>query len=438
MATCTICCNAYTPTVRRQIDCAHCGFGTCLSCVKQYMLTTPRMPHCMSCKNDWTVEYINSIVEKTWLNGPYKVHRQDVLWERQRSMMPATQPAVQKKIAVQTMKVQMEKLAKERDALVAKVYDMSLNIKVMESELKHGIVSMRDTSIKFVRGCTVADCKGFVNSDWKCGVCKTEICAACHLPLADGGEHTCKQEDIDTATALMKTTKPCPSCAALIFKSEGCDQMFCTQCHTAFSWRTGQIETQRIHNPHYYEWVRSINNGMVPREPGDDPCENQNQLTDIWQVNDYLIRAKATAKEYAIIDFYRLLRHLELVELQKLRVLPPHDENFHLQLRIKYMMNQITEHSMKEKLQAREKQNLRKKQMYDIVDMIYNTGKDIMNDLVTKKARNDVICKRLVWIDSLCKYYNENMAAISKRYECVVPSITKTNTSAYDVYNRYY
>ena len=45
--------------------------------------------------------------------------------------------------------------------------------------------------------------------------------------------------------------------------------MWCVKCHTAFSWRTGAIET-KIHNPHYYEWMRSKSaNGEIPREEGD-------------------------------------------------------------------------------------------------------------------------------------------------------------------------
>ena len=40
--------------------------------------------------------------------------------------------------------------------------------------------------------------------------------------------------------------------------------MWCTQCHTAFSWKSGQIQT-RVHNPHYYEWLRENNsNNNVP------------------------------------------------------------------------------------------------------------------------------------------------------------------------------
>jgi hypothetical protein len=39
--------------------------------------------------------------------------------------------------------------------------------------------------------------------------------------------------------------------------------MWCTQCHTAFSWRTGAEET-RVHNPHFYEWMRRTGQQMAP------------------------------------------------------------------------------------------------------------------------------------------------------------------------------
>lgn len=52
--------------------------------------------------------------------------------------------------------------------------------------------------------------------------------------------HVCKKEDIETAKLLKENTKPCPSCNMGVYKIEGCSQMFCTSCKTAFGWTTGR------------------------------------------------------------------------------------------------------------------------------------------------------------------------------------------------------
>jgi hypothetical protein len=49
-----------------------------------------------------------------------------------------------------------------------------------------------------------------------------------------------------------------------------CDQMFCTSCHTAFSWRTLEIVQGAIHNPHYFAWRQA--QGINERTIGDIQC----------------------------------------------------------------------------------------------------------------------------------------------------------------------
>ena len=124
----------------------------------------------------------------------------------------------------------------------------------------------------FVRACPAGDCRGFLSQVWKCGMCDNWTCPDCHevKGLEKDGPHMCDPNSVETAKMLAKDSRPCPKCASVIFKIDGCDQMFCTQCHTAFSWRTGRVEMGTIHNPHYYEYQRQ--RGTVPRNPGDVPC----------------------------------------------------------------------------------------------------------------------------------------------------------------------
>ena len=84
--------------------------------------------------------------------------------------------------------------------------------------------------------------------------------------------HSCKEESIESFKLIKKETKPCPNCSTRIFKISGCDQMWCTQCHTTFSWITGLEVTGNIHNPHYYEWKKNNVETVDLRNVGEVLC----------------------------------------------------------------------------------------------------------------------------------------------------------------------
>lgn len=125
--------------------------------------------------------------------------------------------------------------------------------------------------VSFTYPCPLGDCEGFMDAHGNCPSCKKKICMKCETE--EGENHECDPGLVETVQMLRRTSRPCPKCSVPIHKTDGCDQMWCTQCHTTFSYRTGTIHQGRTHNPEYYRWIRENNNGVVPREPGDNPNE---------------------------------------------------------------------------------------------------------------------------------------------------------------------
>ena len=129
-----------------------------------------------------------------------------------------------------------------------------------------GTKRAREASSKV--NCPVADCRGFANDAWKCTACETRICHECHEVSQEG--HVCDPNILENIKLLRQDTKPCPTCETPIHKINGCDQMWCVKCHTAFSWNTGRIERGMVHNPHFYAWQNDVARGV--RNVGDVAC----------------------------------------------------------------------------------------------------------------------------------------------------------------------
>ena len=112
-------------------------------------------------------------------------------------------------------------------------------------------------SNRYIFICPNEKCKGFVNENYYCDICKTQFCSKCFAPISKSKEHVCSEEDLKTMTDIKQNTKPCPNCKTRITKGLGCSEMFCTVCHIGFDWNTGRIIKGHFHNPHREEWLKS-------------------------------------------------------------------------------------------------------------------------------------------------------------------------------------
>ena len=252
----------------------------------------------------WTDAYCSEILGG-FMHGAYRNHTKQLLWEIEKARMPETMPAVERRIKIRKMVEEEKKLllqVEEARSVLENLrnmhYTLTRNIRAGNVD-GSSIEEMEAKKKTFHRACPVAGCTGFLSSQWKCGVCETWTCKDCMEVIGKDkeAEHVCNPDVLASAQLLKKETKPCPSCSAAIYKISGCDQMWCTQCKVAFSWRTGLKVNGTIHNPHFYEWQRQ--NGGVRQNPGAIACGGiptwgnysyrlENMRFPNWKGNNYL------------------------------------------------------------------------------------------------------------------------------------------------------
>ena len=249
------------------------------------------------------------------------------------------------------------------------------------------------TKKQFIKKCSKESCRGYLSTLYKCGICYSQYCSDCHEIKDDN--HVCNPDTLSTVRALKKETRNCPniSCGIPIYKIDGCDQMWCTSCHTAFSWKTGEVENKVIHNPHYFQYMRD-NNIPIPRRE-DAMCQEDTQITHN-QIVDITDLMQYYCKNYSkfigcIYDIFRHLNDIKFYVLPKFEVIH-WKKNF--ELRCDYLENAISEEYFKTIIQQRDKKNKVRKEIHNILDTVCKALSDILlrvyNDFMVKFRKHEL------------------------------------------------
>ena len=420
-----ICVNDYTSR-NGKVSCMYCQFEACRKCCQTYIIDQ-RFSKCMNneCDKEWTRKFMVDNFTKTFITKEWKEMKEVVLGEKEKALLPATQGILE----TRRRKKQI------RDSIVEideQVYQLRLERRKLEEE--HYRLSQTPngdhTRKQFIRACPDEHCRGFLSTQWKCGTCFKWTCKDCNTVKGEthDAEHTCNPDDVETTKLLNADTKPCPKCATGIYKIEGCDQMWCTQCHTAFSWRTGRIETN-IHNPHFYEWQRRQNNGEAPRVPGDIVCGRE--LTGYFirsllgklvnainlKLNGAPLPTALTPIQKQISDIGRHAIHIHEVVVPRYRT--DHVEN-NVELRVLYLDRKITEEEFNTKIQRANKAFEKKREYAQIFHLYVQTITDIifrLHDSACYPRDSDTVESMI----NTCHQYVTELKAI-RQYanECLV------------------
>ena len=478
---CNICFEKFTTTVRARIQCPFCPSATCKTCLQQYLLTLSEDPHCMGCKREWNREFLDIHLPATFRKGALRQQRRKVLVEREMAMLPSMQVYVEAtflrnkawqkykecgdssdRLTIQRSKLDQRismlertlqstemEIPTEIQELMTKACDFQKEI--MECNLKsrfyynqynrnlaflEGREAGKQQVRQFIMKCPGASddgepCRGFLSSQWKCGTCQKYFCNECHVLLGDrnDGPHTCNEDAKATAQLIRKETRPCPKCGIRISKIEGCDQMWCTSCQATFSWNTGQIlHNVRVHNPHYYEYLRQTGGGNVPRELGDIPCGG---IPDYYVFirNMRLLRGLSQKEIDELVHIHRSLSDISQVRLPDYPLRRPANDNRDLD--VAYLMGDLSKEDWARNLELKETKFERKKEIGLVLQTLVHVGAEKLTEIgnFALTGADGIIGIRLraQELNQLREFSNAALKVRGEQMGIVVPQIEGVN-----------
>lgn len=436
---CGICCEPFNKSSHSCIECEYvtCKYKVCVTCVRAYLLTSTNEPHCMECKQPWTPQFM-LLMTKKWMKETYRPHREKFLCDVELSKLAETMEAAERyKMAKREEGIRYQLRVKERE-LRQQLNDLQNEISrsiVRERNLMHNrpaeaAADVVDKKVFFM-SCPSSTCNGMLSTQYKCGICELFTCPTCHEIIGENktSEHTCDPNNIASAEAIKKETKQCPGCHNRIYRTEGCSQMWCTGCHTAFDWNTGRkVVSEQLHNPHWLEYQRSQNNGHVPRAPGDVPCGgicsrlNLNRIILGLRQAPHYNTTELNDKLHAV---YRFVTEVTLNRVRELRERCQQMRDFQDQ-RILYIVGETSKEKLATHIFKSDQTRQRDTEILHIYELLSAVGIDMFNRLLVEMPRdrlNVLTNEQLVEYNRLRLHCNSLFAVISNTYNKSVPQV---------------
>jgi len=420
----------------------------------------------MHCKVALSDEFVILNTKSSWRLKTYKVYRENLLFDIERARLPGTQRYAENyKNAVGIVEpavLERNKLSEQKEQITVQIRAEYAKLNNADSKLIRTLIRGRNKLIRqckpynrtlllykpvvktyglrglvdadglegqkkaervVVKACPAAGCVAFLDKDFKCTMCMVSVCKKCH-EIRESDVHECNPDNVETIKAIKAEAKGCPKCGTLISKIDGCDQMWCTQCHVTFSWRTGLVEAGNTHNPHYYEYMRK--NGGLMRAPGDVVCGgfphlnllvgrfdglDYSHIGYMDRTRDYSVITENQKKIYRVMEYHRQIGHFDRFYGSGLPVTATDNHD----LRVQFLCKMVDEAKMKTTLQRRDKayrKNLTKNQIYV---MVYT----VSGDLYRAFMFDSDVDKVLLTVHNLLLYANECLKQVETQYSCI-------------------
>lgn len=438
---CSVCYDKYTLQLRKPVICCYCDYSSCTTCCKKYLIDGVTDAHCMSCRRAWNDDFLDLNFTKAFRTGAYRQHREHVLFERELAILPTRQPRVEAKLKMREVDEKLRVITaelveweKKKAEILSKSHTLHAQRArfTAESEgrpppawtLAEGEKVLPSEKSKFVMKCPDNGCRGFLSTAYKCGTCQKWACPDCMIikGLEKDAPHTCDEALKATVALIVKESKSCPKCGERISKVDGCSQMWCTECKTAFDWGTGNIVNGVIHNPHYYDFLRTQGNGVAPRNAGDVPCGG------VPYYNHLLIalnRKVHKLTERAIMNIHRLTS--EIADFRLAAYQGQFNMNDNGDLGVLYLMKEVDRDHMKQELAKRETKRAKHLAIRAVLEMFVTTSTMMLNAIVAAPPPlvkgDEAFATTMLEFLNLRTYVNESLMTVSRMKACSVPQI---------------
>lgn len=407
---CQICFELFNNTTHKEVSCLHCGKTVCRSCVAAHIKELHEEANCIFCSKVWSRNFLASVMTKKFMMKDYKEHRELIVWEQEQSTLPeaqdlaaATKRLDETNLEIIEIKARQIRSKKRLNILYNKRARDEFFLARAMSRPNQGTTDVgllaqnRDSDVsevdKFVtRGyCPRDGCNGFIGASWVCGVCEKKVCAQC-MDAWDDDAHVCDEDTMASVREIRKDCKPCPKCRVRVFRVHGCAQMWCTNCHTAFSWTTLKIlNTNHIHNPHYQEWLS--------RSGGQGASIDANHIICMAELDQNYLWARCRTMEVPHAETEKLSRFLQAIDHARYMATPrtqvgdpnwvPPDERIKAmnKLKIRYLLGKIDGEKFKVLVQRADKRLSFKREEAQILDTYYTVSRELITEFCMREQR---------------------------------------------------
>jgi len=455
---CFVCANPLNKRERSQVTCFACEYVACKECTRTYLTGSNTLPQCMRCHVRFPMSFLIRKLNRSWVLSQYKDTATQVLTGIEMGKMPETQPYVEAEVERQRLRKLNAKISKEYEELRLRMRRMNMQIQANEHLIRGEVIPehllgfvdrdpiVADTRKQFVMPCPL-ECRGFLSSHYKCGTCQKTICSDCFV-LKEVG-HECIESNRLSAEMIKRESKGCPKCGARICKIDGCDQMYCTaqtdgvHCNTAFSWRTGKIETGTVHNPHYYELMQK--KGVHLRNAGDVQCGGMPDIRIVVRALDSIRRMCVSSEDdhmrlgelrSNLVRTHRRISEMVQYTTHEFRRKINEHEGMMRKHRVNYMMNRMTKEAFSELVYKTEHDYQKNTDLHHLFELISISGIETFQGMVRDFPEYiehewpehkplvydaiDQVRERLQQLDQVREYCNDQLKEVSITYHCTV------------------